>query len=161
MRRRRRGGGHGAIVLLLPLLLGTGPCGPIAGGRLDGEVAATAPADWRFTDQISTIQVETRPDDPLSVTTWCFTDGPGLYVPSRNAERKPWVRNVLADPRVRLRIGDRIHAMQATRVTDDAELRRLIPLLRAKYRMARWGMDDDPASSPGTWLFRMTPRPGA
>jgi hypothetical protein len=68
------------------------------------------------------------------------------------------VQNVTRDPRVRLRIDDRVYEMQASRVTDEAELRRLIPLLRAKYRMARWGMDDDPASSPGTWFFRLAPR---
>jgi hypothetical protein len=153
MRLRR----HAALVVLLPGLLGAGPCGPIAGGRLDGSTSA-APADWRFTDGVSTIQVETRPEDPYSVTTWCFSDGTGLYVPSRSAARKPWVQNVLADPRVRLRIEDRVFEMTASRVTDAAELRRVIPLLRAKYRMARWGMDDDPASAPGTWFFRMTPR---
>lgn len=145
------------LALLLPLLVATGPCGPIPGGRLDG-AAASAPADWRFTDAVSTIQVETRPEEPYSVTTWCFTDGAGLYVPSRGAAEKPWVQHVGRDPRVRLRIEDRVYEMTATRVTDEAELRRLIPLLRAKYRMARWGMDDDPAASPGTWFFRMAPR---
>ena len=53
---------------------------------------------------------------------------------------------------------DRVYPMAVTRLTDDAELRRIIPLVRAKYRMARWGMDDDPASSPGTWFFRLAPR---
>jgi hypothetical protein len=147
------------LLALVPLLLAVGPCGPIPGGRIDGELVS-APAGWRFTDDVSTIQVETRPEDPYSVTTWCFTDGTDLYVPSRNAERKPWVQNVTRDPRVRLRIDDRVYEMQASRVTDQTDLRRLIPLLRAKYRMARWGMDDDPASSPGTWFFRMSPRNG-
>ena len=146
------------LVVLIPVLLGTGPCGPISGGRIDGTVVTTVPGDWHFTDDLSTIQVETRPADPLSVTTWCFTDGPQLFVPSHGAAKKPWVQNVTKEPRVRLRIGEQIYEMQATRITDQAELGRLIPLLRAKYRMARWGMEDDPAKSPETWFFRMTPR---
>jgi hypothetical protein len=156
MRLRRRA----ILLLLLPLLLGTGPCGPVSGGRLGGE-AGSVPGDWRFTDDVSTIQVETRPEEPYSVTTWCFTDGAALYLPSRQAARKPWVQNVVRDPRVRVRIDDRVYEMTATRVTDDAELRRLVPLLRAKYRMARWGMEDDPGSAPETWYFRLAPRPTA
>jgi hypothetical protein len=145
------------LLAILPVVLGAGPCGPIAGGRLDGEAASALPASWAFTDAISTIQVETKPADPYSVTTWCFTDGSALYVPSRGAARKPWVTNVTADPQVRVRIGDAIHAMRIERVTDVDTLRRLIPLLRAKYRMARWGMSDDPGDSPDTWFFRLLP----
>jgi hypothetical protein len=147
------------FLLALPLLLAAGPCGPITGGRLSQDLKpAVAPADWSFTDEVSTIQVETRPDDPYSVTTWCFTDGKTLYVSSDDAERKQWVRNVVADPRVRLRINDDVYDMQATRVTDEAELRRLVVLLKAKYTLARWGVNDDPAKSPQLWYFRMTPR---
>lgn len=150
------------LALGLPVLLGAGPCGPITGGRLSPDLAPAPPAaDWSFTDEVSTIQVETKPGDPLSVTTWCFTDGPNLYVPSRGAEEKAWVQNVLADPRVRLRIGDSVYDMRAARVTDEAELRRIVPLLLAKYSMARWTMDPDPAANPDTWYFRMAPPPPA
>jgi hypothetical protein len=145
-------------VVLAVFLVAWGPCGPITGGRLSG-TPATPPADgWAFTDDISTIQVETRPDEPYSVTTWCVSDGPTLWVPSRGAEKKPWVQNVLADPRVRLRIGTALYDLRATRVTDAAEQAKVVGLLRAKYRMARWGMDADPALSPGTWYFRMEGR---
>ena len=147
-----------ALLVLIPVLLGAGPCGPIAGGRIEGAEAPTFAADWTFTNAVSTIQVETRPADPLSVTTWCFTDGATLFVPSKGAVRKPWVQNVTADPRVRLRVGDAVYVAQLERVTDDAELRRILPLLRAKYRMARWGMSDDPAAARDTWLFRVAPR---
>ena len=150
------------MVLCLPVLLAAGPCGPIPGGRLSDDVKPASPAaDWTFTNDISTIQVETKPDAPFSVTTWCFTDGPNLYIPSRGAAKKPWVQNVLADRRVRLRIGDNVYEMQATRITDESVLRRIVPLLRSKYTMARWGMEDDPAKSPDTWFFHVTPRAAA
>jgi hypothetical protein len=145
-------------LLLIPLLLGPGPCGPISGGRIDGETATEPVTDWRFTNDISTIQVETNPADPYSVTTWCVTDGQMLYVPSRNAARKQWVKNVLADPNVRLRIGDKVYERRAVRVTDPAEMQKVVTLLRQKYTMARWGMSEDPAESPDTWYFRMDPR---
>jgi hypothetical protein len=142
-------------VAALPVLAGWGPCGPIPGGRIDGEPAGERVADWTFTDELSTIQVETKPGEPYSVTTWCITDGPNLYVPSRGAPEKPWVKNVVADPRVRARIGDRVHQFRAVRVVDGEEQRRVVSLLRRKYTMARWGMDEDPSKAPDTWYFRM------
>ena len=143
------------LLFVLPIVSGWGPCGPITGGRIAGELATELVNDWTFTDDISTIQIETRPDDPYSVTTWCFTDGPHLYIPSRGAPTKPWVKNVLADPRVRLRIGGKVYAMRATRVTDDGQRGKLIALLKKKYVTARWGMDDDPEASPDTWFFHV------
>lgn len=145
---------HPAALLLLPLLLANGPCGPVAGGPLDGPVHSEVVTDWRFTEPLSTIEVETKPNAPLSVTTWCVTDGPTLYVPSRNAANKPWVQNVVADPRVRLRIDGQIYAGTLARVSDPEEQRRVVALLRDKYTLAGWGMDADPAASPGTWYFR-------
>jgi hypothetical protein len=160
--RTRSHTARAVALLCLPVLLAAGPCGPIPGGRLSDDLQPATPAvDWTFTNDISTIQVETKPDAPYSVTTWCFTDGPNLYVPSHGAAKKPWVQNVVADRQVRLRIGDSIYEMQATRITDEGELRRIVPLLRSKYTMARWGMDDDPAKSPDTWFFHLTPRGAA
>ena len=155
-----RPGPRGALglALLCLTLVGFGPCGPIPGGEISGTKATTAPADWSHTDALSTVQVETRPGDPYSVTTWCVTDGTTLWVPSRGAARKKWVENASADPRVRLGIDGTIFEMTATRVTDPEEQRRIVGLLRAKYSMARWSMDEDPARSPDTWYFRMTPR---
>jgi hypothetical protein len=147
------------LLLLLPVLAGWGPCGPITGGEISGEPVTEQITDWIFTDDHSTIQVETRPEDPYSVTTWCFSDGPNLYLPSRGAARKQWVQNVLADPNVRLRIGDKIYSGRAVRITDDEERKRLAHWLTRKYLLASWGMDPDkPEEYEDTWFFRVDPR---
>lgn len=146
-------------LLLLPVLAGWGPCGPISGGEISGEPVTEQVTDWTFTNDYSTIQVETRPEDPYSVTTWCFTDGPNLYVPSRGAARKPWVKNVTADPRVRLRIGDDIYSGRAVRITDEEKRMRSAYLLTQKYLLASWGIDPDkPEEYEDTWFFRIDPR---
>lgn len=146
-------------LLLLPMLVGWGPCGPIPGGEISGEAVTEPVTDWIFTNDHSTIQVETRPEDPYSVTTWCFTDGPHLYVPSRGAAGKPWVEYVTADPRVRLRIGDEIYSGLAVRITDDGERQRVAYHLTEKYLLARWGIDPgDPQDYADTWFFRIDPR---
>lgn len=162
----QRHGSHGGgtemrkltFLFLLPLLVGWGPCGPIPGGEISGQAVTEPVTDWTFTNDHSNIQVETRPEDPYSVTTWCFTDGPHLYVPSRGAARKPWVENVTADPRVRLRIGDKIYSGRAVRITDGEERKRIAHRLTEKYLLAHWGLDPDkPEEYEDTWFFRIDP----
>jgi hypothetical protein len=133
------------------------PIGPLPGGRLGGEVVREPVNDWSFTDAHDTIAVETRPDDPYSVTVWCFTHGGHLYVPSRDPQEKTWVKYVLADDRVRLKIGDKIYERRAVRVTDQAEIEAAAPTLLEKYDLER----PPPDEAPEVWVFRMEPvRPG-
>jgi hypothetical protein len=146
-----------AALLGVLLLAGCGffePIGPIAGGRLSGEVVSEPVADWSFVDNHETIKVETRPGDPYSVTTWVFHHGGNLYVPCGDPESRTWVANVQADPRVRLKIGERIYERSAVRVTDPAEFEAAAQPLLRKYDL------DPPEEGEETeaWLFRMEPR---
>jgi hypothetical protein len=127
------------------------PIGPVAGRQLSGTVVAEPVTDWSFTDEHQTIAIETRPAAPHSVTVICFTHEGNLYVPAQGGSEKSWPYYALADPRVRVRVGDRIYPARATRVTDES----LIPAMREagarKY---------DFAPEPGTviediWLFRI------
>jgi hypothetical protein len=142
-----------SLALSLLGFLACGPLGPLPGGRLKGEVVRDPVADWSFTDDYETIALETRPEDPYSVTTWCFAHGGYLYVPSREPREKTWVQNVLADSRVRLRIGDRIYERRAVRVTDEAVIDAIVPAVLAKYELERPQGDD----APEVWFFRMDP----
>ncbi len=127
------------------------PLGPLAGGELEGETHQTEVADWSFAHGYDTIQLETRPDDPHSVTVWCFTHEGRLYVPSRHAKRKRWVQNVMDDPRIRVRIGDRIYPARASRVSDSAELEAAVPALFEKYDLEP--LDEEERA--GAWVFRL------
>lgn len=95
-----------------------GPIGPVPGGPLTGEVVIGPITDWTFTDEHMQIQVETRPSFPHSVTTICFTHEGQLYVPALNPRGKSWPFFALANPHVRLRIGDKVYLGHAHRVSD-------------------------------------------
>ena len=55
-----------AVVLSVVIILaGWGPFVIFPGGKLEGAEAAP-PSDWRFSDAINTVQLETRSSDPYS-----------------------------------------------------------------------------------------------
>ena len=136
------------------LSLGCEPMGPLPGGVLSGEVVTDPPSDWSFLDHVDTCAVETRPDDPYSVTVWCVGHEGKLYVPSRDPQEKTWVKNVLADPRVRLQADGRLYERTVVRVTDEAEGEAVAQTLIAKYEIERPEGED----APEVWLFRLEPR---
>ncbi len=148
-----------AWVLLLGLVpaLGCGPIGPLPGGRLSGSVSG-AVEDWSFVDDVETVQLETRPDDPHSVNTWIGRLGGTLYLPTSlilgadDPEERTWVRNALADPRVRVRIDGTLYGFEATRVDDPDEREAARAMLLAKYDVE----SDDHATR--AWIFRLSPR---
>ena len=145
-----------ALVLaaLVVLAVRTDPIGPLAGTRLSGE-EAPYPDDWGFSDEDFTIAVETRPDDPHSVTTICFVHEGVLHVPAQGGSTKDWPSHVLADPRVRLKIGDRVYAARATRVEPDDPAPYFASAASKYEAMADRAPDDLPED---LWLFRIDPR---
>jgi hypothetical protein len=109
----------------------SGPTVLLPGGALDG-TKTQAPADWSFTDETSTVQLETRPSDPYSVNIWVIALGPNLYVHA-GANRSEWVDHMETDPNVRLRVGDAIYELSAARVTEQAEFDRFADAYERKY----------------------------
>jgi hypothetical protein len=140
--------------------------GPIPGSRLAGERVDARIDDWSFTREHLEIEVETRGRwIPHSVTTICMAVGPHLYVPSRNAAGKDWVQNVIADPRVRVRIDGSIYERSAVRVTDPVELAPVaLDFMRKYYGIeadAATFLVDPPAAGDDRadlWVFRLDPR---
>lgn len=129
------------------------PIGPIAGKRLTGEVASAT--DWAFTDGHMLVKVETRPDDPHSVTTLCFTHEGSLYVPAMDGAGKTWTRYVIEDPRVRIKVGDRIYAGRATRITDPSMGEPLFSAAAAKYPRIAERRGDETPDLERIWVFRI------
>ncbi len=73
---------------LLFVCAACGPLGPVPGGRLSGQVVSTPVTDWTFLNDQPTIELETRPDDPYSVTVWCVSLGSRLYVGAGGPRRR-------------------------------------------------------------------------
>lgn len=155
--RTRAHGWRFTVLLALAGAMGCGPMGPIPGGRLGGSVEP-APDSWAFTADVETVQLETRPDDPHSVNAWCGAWSGSLYLPTSlilgvddPAERE-WVQNVLADPRVRIRINGKVYERRAVRVEDPAEREGARRALLEKYEV-----EADPHAD-AAWVFRLDPR---
>lgn len=132
---------------------GCGPVGPIPGGALRGE-PASVPEDWSFSDDFQNIQVETAPDDPYSVTLWCAAQGESLYIVAARGTDSVWARNLLDDPRARVRIDGNLYDTRAVRVEDRAEAERVLDALLAKYDFDRPTEEERAAAI----LFRMESR---
>lgn len=136
-------------------LVSCGPWGGFPGGRLYGQIASAPVGDWSFTEEHQLIAVETRPAFPHSVTTICFTHQGQLYVPSRSPLGKKWPRYALEDPRVRLKIGEKIYLGRAVRVSDADLLPGLGEAIGQKYpRFA----GTDTSEADAFWFFRIDPR---
>ena len=118
-----------AAATLLAFGLACEPHGHRPGLWLRGEPIHTAIADWSFSDAFPEITVETRTWYllPHSVTTASAVSEGHLYVPSvygssaKFPEARFWHRNIARDPRVRVKVGDRVYDRRAVLVNDPAE----------------------------------------
>jgi hypothetical protein len=121
--------------------VGLEPRGHRPGLWIRGEVVTAPVADWSFTDTYETILVETRSwyGLPHSVTVACTAYQGRLYVGSSYGpgvefpQARRWNRNVMRDPRVRLKVGDRIYERTLTPVTDAAEREAVLAANVRKY----------------------------
>ena len=147
----------GISVVLLGLLyiLRTDPVFMVSGKRLSGE-ELPAPADWSVCNDHMTIAVESRVDDPHSVTTLCFVHDGGLIVPAQSGNEKEWPAYVIADPRVRLKFGEIVYPAHAERIMEIPWVD-VLPSIEAKYPQAaaRFDSNDPPED---VWMFRVSPR---
>ena len=136
---------------------------------LSGEVVAEPITDWSFVADAREIFVETRTwyGIPHSVTTVVVAHNGTLYVPSvymeggKFPDARFWNRNVVRDPRVRLKIGERIVERKAVLVEDPEEWKGVLAAFAAK--MPFWHeLAAKPASERPTIIFlRMDPREDA
>lgn len=143
-----------SLVAAVGYVTRTDPIFILAGKRLTGE-ETTYPADWSFTDDYPTIFVESRPEDPHSVTTICWLHDGELYIPAQSGSTKTWTHYVLEDPRVRIKVGDKVYPARVDRIAEE-NLPRLIASAAAKYPQLA---DRDPQDAPqDVWVFRVSIR---
>ena len=93
---------------------------------LRGERATEPVTDWSFTNDHDEIFVQTRTRHliPHSVTTYCAVHEGELFLFSAYyqggdfPDARAWNRNAMRDPRIRLKIGDRLFDRTVTHVVD-------------------------------------------
>jgi hypothetical protein len=136
---------------LASFLLACGPLVMVPGGELSGTTQPTPP-DWAFTDEIETVQLETRPDDPYSVNVWGVAAEGRLYVAAADPGSR-WAQNIGEDPRVRLKLGEDVYELRAVRTEDPAERDAFLAAVKRKY-----DFEPDPDQESQAALFRLEPR---
>ena len=117
----------------------------IPGLWLKGDLVTEEVKDWSFADEYPGIKIQTQTPYllPLSVTTYCMTSNGTLYVEATYQKRgdkypeyphgRKWNENVVRDPHVRIKIGDRLYDRTLVLVTDPAEHEAAIKAKAAKY----------------------------
>jgi deazaflavin-dependent oxidoreductase (nitroreductase family) len=83
--------------------------------------------------------------EPREIEIWFGLDGDTLYMLSGGRDRSDWVKNLIRQPEVRVRLGDRIFEGCARIVSSADEDARARHLLLAKYSpgygrdLSEWG----------------------
>jgi hypothetical protein len=125
------------IALLMTVTLLLAACGdPIfmfPGGALTGE-SASPPVDWSLLDNVDTIQVEFREDDPYSHNIWAVGIGSDLYIATRG-EGTRWTPMIESNPKVRARINGKLYGLTAVRVANAEEVDRVAAAYAKKYQL--------------------------
>ncbi len=147
----------GTVIVIAAVLAGCfGPKDRRPGMRLPGEVVASAPSDWTFTNAHREIAIEVHTPYllPHSVIIWCAELDGELYLGARNPDTKRWPGWVDRDPNVRLRIGDQIYDVRLS-VIDDADR---IAQVRRAY-VAKYDLPDPPPDGgPPMHYWSVAPR---
>ena len=119
---------------------------------LRGETVATPVTDWSFTEKIQTVKVQTETPFllPYSVSAWCAVYNGNLYLTSYRGRR--WVEDIIRNPHVRLKIGNRLFDRTFSLVNDPSEKAAVLQAKGRKY--PQWKV---PSVSTAT-VFRVNPQ---
>ena len=141
------------IIAAAALSLAIGPCGPLPGGELSGDVVGDPVTDWSFANEIPRCAVEVRPSSPHSVTVNCMSWQKQLYVSCSSCSGKRWSGYTIENSNGRVRMGSHVYPVSLHRVEDAAELDAVWQARAAKLR------DEDPGPRPEDWwTFRLESR---
>jgi len=130
-----------------------GPVGPLPGGRLSGDAEPCPVSFAEYADERE-VELEVAPERPRSVRIWSVVVGDRLFVPGDFLTPwKRWPHQVVADPRVRLRIAGRLFACRAERVGESGTIEALRRATAAKYALEPDGL----AARSEVWWFALVP----
>jgi hypothetical protein len=148
-----------ALLCVLALAMGCGPIGPFSSGRLSGD-ERDWPADWNQIADVTEIQLETSPRDPYSVNVWfVVVDGDAylatsLLMGTEVPDEREWVRNILSDPHVRIRIEGILYPARLESVADSALRALVFEAFQRKYPKLEESRGD---AALFFWVAKRTP----
>lgn len=83
-----------------------------------------------------------RTGRPHRIEIWFAAHGSTLYILAGGGERADWVRNIMAEPAIELRVGKASMSARGRVVTDPAEAARARRLVPEKYRTHESGLEE-------------------
>jgi hypothetical protein len=141
---------------------------------LTGDPVTTPVTDWSFTDEIPTVQIETRTwyllphvlrtdiarnDEQLYLFSEYFAPAPGKPdLRERFPEARFWNRMVVRDPRIRVKIGNRLFDMRAYPLTDPSQIAVARQAFLSKYADVRAQAALPDSRRPAMHFFRLEPQ---
>ncbi|MFT7688936.1 MAG: hypothetical protein ACI9FB_004301 [Candidatus Azotimanducaceae bacterium] len=138
------------LVLVIPVLFGFGPCGPLAGGMLSGSVVTKKIDNFEFVESVDNCKLEVKAAEPHSVTLNCWTVGKQLFVGCKDCDGKKWSSYVADNPLARIKIGGEIYPVKLTRMSDQFAIERAW-----KYRWNKYGEGELENLPTGYWLYHL------
>lgn len=129
------------VTLMVLRFVGLAPQDQRAGLWLTGDLASMPVTDWSFTDDHAEIYLQTNTPYfiPHSVTVYCASYQGDLYLLSAYysggtyPDMRSWNRNIVRDPRIRLKIGEQLFDQTVRYVSDESIRRPVYDALGAKY----------------------------
>ncbi len=140
------------LTLLVAYLNRTDPWNQLPGKRITGEEVTEPVEDWSFMEPSTRETLEVRPSDPYSVDIRAFLYQEVLYLNSITPENR-WTQYLLEDPNLRLKVGNKIYKVTATRVRDQALVDEID---KARERPGR--RERTPEEKALNWYFRIDSR---
>ena len=155
------------VVLIGALLIGArfadGPIAIIAGGPFkSGELVNGPEPDWSFVHDVLEVQFQLL-EPARSRTTWILDHEGKAYIPCGYMTTwwgklwKRWPHEIEKDPRIILRIGDKLYERRLVRVQDGAVVAPLLDELSRKYAGGR-EIPPEMVTSGYLWLYELAPR---
>tara|TARA_R110002072_G_scaffold56097_12_gene145616 strand:- start:5451 stop:5906 length:456 start_codon:yes stop_codon:yes gene_type:complete len=141
------------IVLVLPVIFGFGPCGPIAGGQLSDPEVSGRITDFRFVQDENRCALEVTGDKVHSVTVNCWAVGKQLFIGCQDCAGKTWSSVIETNPLARVRIGPKVYPVKATRMHDPVAIERAW-----RFRLQKYDEGEPGPVPEGYWLFHMGSR---
>lgn len=138
------------VVICVPVVMGFGPCGPIAGTQLSEPEVSKRISDFRFVQDVNHCALEVTDEKPHSVTVNCWAVGKQLFVGCQDCDGKQWSTVIEKTKHARVRIGEKVYPVKATRMKDPVAIQRAWNFRLQKYD------EGEPGPVPqGYWLYHM------
>ena len=136
-----------ALALVLAVVGCLDPRAEKPGYRLAGDHVEARVEDWRFTQAIDEVFIQTRPWYliPHSATIWCVALDEHLYIGSYGpGGKKRWELNILHNPNARLRVAGKIYDVRIEPIADAVVTSAIDAAYANKYDMAAVFENDVP-----------------